>query len=140
MARICIICEKEPQGKAYRVSDDAIIKLIRGVKQKLGIARNNELYVDEACLPAYREKRRKFEKNLVFYVAVAAIIFLLINGFQLAYGRFSIITFIASVVVGALVASLAVLNYATPPLEDGGAMKESAAAAPQEQKKKARRR
>lgn len=129
MARVCIICEKEPAGKAYAVRDDAVIKAIRAVKRKLGVARNNELYVDEACLPAYREKRKKFEKNMVFYIAIGAVIFILVNGFQIAYGRFSLITFLASAVLALMIAAMAVLNYATPPLESmEAAMKEPAAA------------
>ena len=117
--RVCIICEKEPQGKAYAVKDDAVVRTIRGVKQRLGIARNNELFVCESCLPVYREKRKKFEKNLVLYVAIGVVIFVLLNGFQIMSGRFNFVTFLASVLIALLVAALAVLNYATPPLKGG---------------------
>ncbi len=127
MAKVCIICEKEPMGKAYQVRDDAIIKAIRAVKQRFGIAKNNELCVDEGCFQTYLEKRKKFERNFVFYVAVGVIIFVLINGLQLLYGKFSIVTFLASVLLAVVVAALAVLNYATPPIEDRGTMQAPAA-------------
>lgn len=118
MARICIICEKEPQRKAYAVKDDAIISTIRKVKKALGVARNNELFVDEDCLPVYKEKRKKFERNFVFYAAGAVIVFALINGLQLFYGHFSILTFISSLVLALLIVLLSMLNYATPPLAE----------------------
>lgn len=119
MAKVCIICEKEPQEAARKVKDDAIIKAIRAAKQRLGIARNNELYVCEGCMPKYVERRKKFERNIVFYVALGVIIFVLINGLQLMGGVFSITAFIASVFLAILIVGLAVLNYATPPLEGG---------------------
>lgn len=118
MAKVCIMCEKEPGGKAYAVKDDAIVSTIRTVKRKLGIAKNNELYVCEACLPVYKEKRKKFEKNLVFYAALAVVVFVLINGLQIFYGRFSFFTFFSSFVLALLIVGLAVINYATPPLAE----------------------
>ncbi len=124
MVKICIICEKEPTGNACKVRDDAIIKTIRAVKQKLKIAKNNELYVCEDCLPSYKEKRKKFEKNLVFYVAIAAVIFIIINGFQLINGKFSIVLFFISLFLGLMISALAILNYATPPIESPQLYKE----------------
>ncbi len=120
MAKICIICEKEPQGRAYRVKDDAVIKAIRALKQKLGVAKNNELYVDDACLPTYREKRKGFERNLAFYSAIAVIVFVAVNALPLFYGRFSVSTFIASVFLSAIIVGLAVVNYSAPPIEEPG--------------------
>ncbi len=138
MAKVCIICEKEPQGKAYKVQDDFVIKAIRWGKRKLGIAKNNELFVDEGCLPAYREKRKRFERNVVFYVAIGVIIFVLINGLQVLYGRFSFVTFLASVLLAILVSGLAILNYATPPIEEprGALQPQLAAPAGKEEKAK----
>lgn len=118
MAKICIICEKEPRNIAYKVRDDMIIKTIRTIKQKIGIAKNNELYVDEDCLSVYREKRKKFEKNIVFYIAIGTIFFILVNGFQLIYGRFSLGAFVASIFLCVLITVFPVLNYATPPIEN----------------------
>ncbi|VVB97969.1 Uncharacterised protein [uncultured archaeon] len=120
MAKVCIICEKEiqPGSDYYRVRDDAIIKAIRAVKQRLGVAKNNELCVDQGCLPKYRERRKKFEKNIIFYVALGVIVFVLINGLQLMAGAFSIVAFIASLFLAVLIAGLAILNYATPPIDE----------------------
>lgn len=118
MAKICIVCEKEPQENASRVREDFVIRTIRGAKQRVGVAKNNELYVCENCLPVYREKRKKFEKNFVFYVAAAVIIFVLINAFQLTAGIFSLMLLLTSILLAAIIAGLAVLIYYTPSLWD----------------------
>lgn len=116
MAKICIVCEKEPQENATKVCEDFVIRTIRGAKQKLGVAKNNELYVCGNCIPAYREKRKKFEKNLVFYAAAAVIIFVLINAFQVTTGIFSFTLLLTSILLAAVIAGLAVLIYYTPSL------------------------
>lgn len=139
MAKVCIICEKEPQGSAARVRDDFIIKTIRAVKQRLGVAKNNELYVCEGCLPPYREKRKKFEHNTIFYIAIGVIIFVLVNALQVMYGKFSIATFFASLFLGAIVAVLPILNYATPPIEERQQPAEKKAAGAKKAVKKARK-
>jgi hypothetical protein len=120
MAKVCIICEKEPQPGTnyYRVKDDAVIRVIRAIKQRFGVARNNELCVDQGCLPKYRERRKRFERNMVFYVALGVILFVLINGVQAMAGMFSLVAFVASVFLALLIAALAVLNYATPPIDE----------------------
>ncbi|MEW6528634.1 MAG: hypothetical protein AB1391_01975 [Candidatus Micrarchaeota archaeon] len=118
MAKICIVCEKEPIENAYKVCDDVIIKIIRTVKQKLNIAKNNELFVCESCISTYKEKRKKFEKNFTLCVAIAVIIFIMINGFQLINGKFSVILFFISIFLAVIISALAVLNYAAPPIEN----------------------
>ncbi|MFA5077090.1 MAG: hypothetical protein WC488_01550 [Candidatus Micrarchaeia archaeon] len=120
MARVCIVCEKEPAGEAYPVLDDAIINFIRAAKKKLGLARNNELFVCKECHPTYAERRKKFEKNLVFFIAGGVIIFFVINAFQLFSGRFSVFTFLASIFFGILIASFPVLSYVPAIRQDAG--------------------
>lgn len=115
--KICIICEKEPSGNAYKVQDDFIIKGIRAIKQKLGVAKNNELYVCEPCYAVYKEKRKKFERNIVFYTAMAIIIFVVLNTIPLLSGIFNVFTFITSLVLAAMIIGFSILNYAVPPIQ-----------------------
>ena len=117
MARVCIICTKEPQGSAYKIRDDAVIKAIRSIKQKLGVAKNNELYVCPDCLEKYLAKRKDFEKNMVFTVAIAAAVFLLTNGIQIFYGRFNFGIFFISIGLAALILGLVVMGW-TPRMEN----------------------
>ncbi|MDD5337645.1 MAG: hypothetical protein PHS02_04130 [Candidatus ainarchaeum sp.] len=125
MAKICIVCEKEPPGEAYPVADDAIIRFIRAAKRKVNLARNNELYVCKDCHPAYSERRKKFEKNLVFFIAGGVIIFFGINVFQLFFGRFSVFAFLASIFLGVFIGSFPILSY-VPALRQGPGLPEAA--------------
>lgn len=115
MAKVCIFCEKEPNNICtYPVRDDFIIKTIRTIKQKLGIAKNNELCVCENCLPIYTEKKKKFERNVLLHVAVGVIVFVLLNSLQFMNGRFSVEIFLSSLLFAVLIGGLPILNYRTP--------------------------
>lgn len=118
MPKVCIICHSEPDEGARKVKDDFVIKAIRFLKQKLGIAKNNELYVCEKCLQLYYEKRKKFERNLIFSVIIAALVFIAINGLQIFAGVFSIVAFFISIFLGAFIIILTILVYEVPPLEE----------------------
>jgi len=88
MARVCFICEKEIE-KGYKVKDSFLLGIIRKIKQKLNILKNNELYVCENCLEAYKKRRASFERNnkinLVILILMVFTMFLLplINGIEL---------------------------------------------------------
>ena len=75
MAKACIICSKTvPKGLA--AEDDLVIRTIRAIKQKLGIAKNNELVVCPDCVETYRKKRGDYEKRLVQHVVIASVVLL----------------------------------------------------------------
>ncbi len=110
MTKICIVCEKEMEG--YRVEDDAVIHAIRGIKQKLNVAKNNELVVCVPCLPEHKKKREKFEKNLVMHVVIAAvvlIIFFFVSVFSPS--GISLSGIFLGVVLAALVVGMSVFNH-----------------------------
>ncbi len=124
MARVCIICEKEPQGNAARVREDPIISTIRSVKGFFHMARNNELYVCENCLPKHREKRKAFERSMVLWVAIGVIVFIAMNALQVISGVFNLFTFVSSVFLALVFAAFGLLNYS--PAVDGAGTPESA--------------
>lgn len=69
---ICIICEKEKKG--IPIKEDRVLGVIRAIKDRLGIAKHNKLYVCESCWPKYKEKRKKFEKSMMIWGVIAGVI------------------------------------------------------------------
>lgn len=116
MAKVCIVCAKEVDGNAYRVKDDRVIKMIRAIKQKLNLARNNELYVCEPCFPVYQPKRKNFEKNMVYAAALAVIMIVVLVAMQFITG-FNLMMILLSIVVAAGIIVMATLIYFVPPAE-----------------------
>ena len=68
----CIICGKETVGSP--VADDIVIKAIRKVKRAFGIARESRLVVCKQDLEEHLKRRKRFEKNMVQYAAIAFIL------------------------------------------------------------------
>lgn len=100
MAKACIICAKiVPHGLA--VEDDLVIQGIRAVKQRLGIAKNNELVVCPGCTEEYKKKRGEYEKRLVQHVVIASVVLLVFVMLPIFTSGFSL----WSVVIGVVFAS-----------------------------------
>lgn len=118
MARMCIVSREEvPPGTGTPIREDAIIRGIRKVKAKLGILQNNELVVSDDCLEEYRKKRSKFEKMAVIHVTVAAVLVLVLTFGPLLLGApFNIAGIFFAIVLGIMIAALALLSY-VPALE-----------------------
>lgn len=115
MAKICMICGKElKEGKAAKVKDDAVIKTIRDLKRRLGIAQNNELYVCEKDLVTHEKKRKKFERDMVIVSTVALLIVLILIGLPLLMGRFDIGTTISAIFIGLIIVFILALFEYTP--------------------------
>ncbi|MEW6328889.1 MAG: hypothetical protein AB1468_02105 [Candidatus Micrarchaeota archaeon] len=114
---ICIICQKQRKGR--RVLDDVVINCLRGLKRKLGIAANNELYVCEECVPEHRKRRASFEKTLVFYGAIGVIIILAVLLFSPRLG-----SLLVAVFFGLFVLALSLLHY-VPAIEGAQGRKET---------------
>ncbi len=120
MARMCIVSRKEvPAGEGTPIREDAIIRTIRVIKGKLGILQNNELVVSNEALEEYTKKREKFEKMAVIHATVGAILVVaFIFGPLLLGAPFNPMGVLFSIILGLLVAALALLSY-VPALEDG---------------------
>ncbi len=110
MAKACIICAKEVQaGKP--VSDDAVIKAIRAVKQRLGIAKNNVLVVCPQCEDGYRKRRGEYEKKLVQYVVISAVVLLIFILLPIFTTGFSLWSLVIGLVFAAGVMMLSVFSH-----------------------------
>jgi len=116
--KICIICQKDVEGKpAIPVKEDQIIGTIRAVKQFFHIAANNELYVCEDDVQVHLERRKSFERSLIFFGVLAAIVVLLLIGNMLLSGRFDIFAFISAFVIGAFILLFALVFKYAPAIE-----------------------
>lgn len=110
MARVCIMCEKETPG-GHAVQDDAVIRAIRAAKQRLGMARNNVLVVDDGCMDAYRKRRAKYEKDMVFRIAIAAIILLVFVLLPVFTTGFSLTAALLGLLLAAVFAGLSLFSH-----------------------------
>ena len=84
MDKVCIICHKETK-KGIPIKEDFVIKSIRKVKRALRISTGNTLIVCEEHVGDAKKRREKFEKSLLTYVglgAVIGIVLILISIFQ----------------------------------------------------------
>lgn len=113
MAKVCIICTEEVKG-GHAVSDDFVIKAIRGAKQSLKVAKNNELMVCPKCVPEYIKKREGYERKLAMYIILAGFIFILLAILPVVTGGFSIQSFIIALFMGGLLIALPVMTSHVP--------------------------
>ncbi len=118
--RICIVCQKDMEGKpVVPIKEDAIIRTIRKVKQSLNMAQNNELCVCEADVPAHEKRRKEFERSLVLFGVLAAVVVVLLVATLLMSGRFDIFAFLSAIVIGLCILLFAILFKYAPALEQG---------------------
>ena len=112
--KICIVCEKDVahEQDAVKVKEDAIIRTIRSIKQKIGKAKNNELYVCKEDLDKHLKKRKGFE-NLMLMVSVLCgiVIIIFILGI-LSSGKLDTYAFISIILICLLLLVAALLAYA----------------------------
>jgi len=69
---VCIVCKGEKKGD--RVEDDIYIETMRKIKNRLNIATNNTLVVCNDCTQKAEEKRRRFERTLMIWGILSALI------------------------------------------------------------------
>lgn len=118
MAKVCIICNKElSSGKAYRVKEDIIIRTIRKIKNALKIAYNNELFVCENDVKIHDEKRKKFERMLVLYIAFALIVVVLLIAIPLLAGTITIPGIFFSLLLGVILLIVPIIFTYAPARE-----------------------
>ncbi len=76
MTEVCLICEKNKSGK--KLEEGVIINSIRKIKRMFGIAKENKLVVCDMCMEEYQKRRKGFEKTILLWGALGAILGLLL--------------------------------------------------------------
>ncbi len=110
MAKVCIISGERVQ-KGYPVADDFVIRSIRSVKKRLGIAKNNTLVVSHEKLEEYRKKREKYEKDLVMHIVLAGFVLVLFVLLPIFTTGFSITALLLGIVLAAMIVGLSVFSH-----------------------------
>lgn len=106
----CIVCEGEKSG--YAVREDAVIKAIRAVKQKLNMAKGNTLIVCHSCVEPYKKKRSEFERALVQYGLLGAFLLLLLVVVPLLIGGgFNLGTVATALLLALLIFAFSIFRY-----------------------------
>jgi len=113
MPKVCIICGNEiKKDAAYRVKEDVVIAWLRRIKRRLGVAKNNELFVCKSDYEKYKEKRQQFERNFTFASALSAVIILLIIIVPILFGSLpSISGIFFGIVVGMFLLLMSLISY-----------------------------
>lgn len=73
--KVCLVCKQETDG--LPVAEDHVIRLIRRIKSRLGVAQGNVLVVCEADVEKALAKRSRFERYLMLLALLAAIMLVL---------------------------------------------------------------
>lgn len=116
--KVCIICHKELGAEnAAKVKEDFFIESIRNLKRFLGVAQLNELYVCEPDIQKHAEKRRRFERNAVIGSTIVALFVLATIGLPILSGRFDILGFFSSILVGIVIILLIALFMYVPAID-----------------------
>lgn len=132
--RICIVCQKDVSGKeAIPVREDFIIRSIRGFKKFFHIATNNELYVCEDDIDAHKQKRKSFERSIIFFGVLSAAVVVLLIGTIILSGRLDIWAILSAIIIGVFILLFSIVFKYAPSLEKIGE-KEGKAPLPQELK------
>ena len=124
--KVCVSCQADVgSNRAVPVKWDRLLKGILALKQALRIAQNNELFVCEQCMQKHLERRRSFEKSMLFASVFAGLLLIVIIMAPLLSGSFEPFAVVSGLVVAAFILALPLFKYA--PALDGV----SASAAPQ---------
>jgi hypothetical protein len=116
--KVCVDCQKGVAGrKAVKVREDKTIRALRKIKRTLRIAKGNELYVCEDCLDKHLERRKSFEKTMLIFSAVAALIIVLLLVTILFSGRFEIWTVLSAIFIGVFLFLFSVIFKYVPAVE-----------------------
>jgi uncharacterized membrane protein (DUF485 family) len=111
--KVCIVCEKSVVGlKAVKIKDDPILNLIRDVKRATHTAQENELYVCEADLKSYQQKRNDFQKSLILFSILASVIFVVAVAGALLSGNVNPVSlFVAFLIALTIVLFSLIIKY-----------------------------
>ena len=133
MAKVCIICRNESDGRA--VADDFVINTIRRIKQFTHTAKNNTLVVCSGCLEAYAKKRADYEKTIAIYVIISAAMIVLLTVLPLMTSGFSLYSFLLGIALAAFFMALPILTRHIPRLADSASQSAKANAKESKPKK-----
>ncbi len=114
----CLICQKETVGSP--VKEDFVIRGIRKIKTSLKIARGTNLIICDEHLEEARKKRERFEKSLLTYGGIGAVIGIILVIAGLLGGR-DLISILSSMLIAILLIVVLVifsLAYYFPAVEE----------------------
>ncbi len=115
--KVCIICQQDVSAKAAApIKEDRIIRTIRSVKKAFGLAQNNELFVCSDCTSKHTERRKSFEKSMLFASVLAGLVLVILLAAIVLSPRFDPWGLISAFVVALFVLALPVFKY-TPAAE-----------------------
>ena len=111
--KVCISCGEPVEGKsAVKVKEDRIIRIIRIIKKSLGVAANNELYVCAACIPKQTDRRKSFEKNMMFASILAGLIIVILMAAIILSGKLDPMSFVSAFILAGFILLIQVFKYA----------------------------
>ncbi|NYZ74077.1 hypothetical protein H0O00_02960 [Candidatus Micrarchaeota archaeon] len=117
--KMCVSCQADVEDKtAFPIKEDRIIRGLRAIKMRLGIAQMNKLFVCESCVPKHAERRRSFERTMLFASVFAGFVVLLLLYSTISSGRFDAWVVISAFVVALFALLLSLFRYA-PAIESG---------------------
>lgn len=116
--KVCVDCQKEVAGKrAVKVKEDRVIKTIRAIKRLFKISKENELYVCEEDIEKHIERRKSYEKTMLFFTVLAGIVVLLLLITIIVSGRIELWTIASSLMVGVLLLVFSLIFKYVPAME-----------------------
>ncbi len=116
--KICIVCEKEIKGNAGSpVKEDRIIRTLRKIKEMFKIAKKNELYVCKEDLKKHQERRKSFEKGVLF-TSIGAGLVIVVTIARTILSGFQAWAILSGVVLAFFILLLPLFKY-TPAIEGG---------------------
>lgn len=106
--QVCIVCGKERKG--IPVKEDFVIRSIRRAKGAFKIATGNKLVVCPEHIDDARKKREKFERGLLTYAGIGAVlgVILVVVNLMTSFDAFRLIQSLALLVL--LVVVMAMLS------------------------------
>ncbi|NYZ77005.1 hypothetical protein H0O02_01675 [Candidatus Micrarchaeota archaeon] len=116
--KVCVDCQKEISGKkAVRVREDRVIVSIRWLKRLFKVSKENELYVCEEDMKKHAERRKSFEKSMMIFAVLAAMIFLLLLASIVISGRVEFWTILSAIAIVLLLLFFSLLFKYVPGVE-----------------------
>lgn len=110
--KVCILCESNVENKsAVPIREDFIIRSLRGIKRLFGMAKMNELYICEPDLPKYGERRKSFEKSLLFSTILSGFLFVAYIFITLLSGRLDLFSLFSVIIICGLILVFPLFRY-----------------------------
>jgi fatty acid desaturase len=97
--RVCFVCQKEQRsGQGTPVKDDIVIRAIRRIKKAFGISTGNVLVVCDNCLEESKKRRQKFERSLLTFGGLGAVLGVILLIASILSGK-SLIAILQSIIL-----------------------------------------